>query len=56
VWQLRDQAQQLLGEKAPYFMRSPFQQLGKKRPDQFCTDKATFAKCLDLLKVVAKKK
>lgn len=56
VRQLWEQAQQMLGERAPYFMRSPYPEIGGKRPDQFCTDKVTLTKCLELLKAVAKKR
>ncbi|MBR1238602.1 DUF2384 domain-containing protein [Bradyrhizobium sp. AUGA SZCCT0240] len=52
---LWESAQNELGEKAPYFMRSPYPALGGKRPLEYCTDRITLAKCRDLLKIVAKR-
>jgi uncharacterized protein (DUF2384 family) len=55
VSQLWESAQNELGEKARYFMRSPYPMLGGKRPLEYCTDRITLAKCRDLLKIVTKR-
>lgn len=55
VHQLTEEANRILGERAQYFLRSPFpKELGGKRPVEFCISKASLAQCLGLLKVVAR--
>jgi hypothetical protein len=56
LWRLSEDAQRLIGERAPFFLRSPYKELGGKRPDEYCVDKATLAKCLEVLKSVARKR
>ncbi|MBB5053460.1 hypothetical protein HNQ36_003451 [Afipia massiliensis] len=57
VWQLVDDATRSLGhQRCQLFIRSAYKELGGKKPIDYCVDKVTLAECLDLLKVVARKK
>jgi uncharacterized protein (DUF2384 family) len=53
--QLREQAERALGkDKGPLFLRSPYAELGRKRPIEFCKDRDTLNISLGLLKKVAR--
>lgn len=57
VWQLADDATRSLGhQRCQLFIRSAYKELGGKKPIDYCVDKVMLAECLDLLKVVARKK
>jgi hypothetical protein len=53
--QLTYHAERTLGkERGPLFLRSPYKELGRKRPIEHCIDQRTLNECLELLKRVAR--
>jgi hypothetical protein len=53
---LTDEVSQILAEAAGPFLRSPYKDLGNKRPLEYCVSKETYTACVVLAKKVRKQR